>query len=240
MEELLSLALGMQNKLSYFNFNHPVDFVYAPLDYAWGGYKSYITNFAPQKARGLFIGMNPGPFGMAQTGIPFGDVVMVREWMEISCEINTPEKYHANRPITGFNCTRREVSGSRLWGLFRDRFFTPENFFKDYLVINYCPLMFLEKSGRNLTPEKLPKKEREQLIKICDAHLAKVIQLLQPIWLIGIGVFATQAIKRVNIQLNNSTQPKCCQILHPSPANPKANLGWADVTSKKLIDEGIW
>ena len=115
MEELLSLALGMQNKLSYFNFDHPVDFVYAPLDYAWGGYKSYITNFAPQKARGLFIGMNPGPFGMAQTGIPFGDVVMVREWMEISCEINTPEKYHANRPITGFNCTRREVSGSRLW-----------------------------------------------------------------------------------------------------------------------------
>ena len=240
MEKLLNLASEMQKKLSYLDFKEPVEFVYSPLDYAWHGYKSYITKFAPQKARALFIGMNPGPFGMAQTGIPFGDVIMMQEWLKISCKINEPNKYHPNRSIKGFNCTRREISGSRLWGLFRDRFITPENFFQDYLVMNYCPLMFLEKSGKNLTPEKLPKQEREQLIKICDAHLVAVAIQLQPIWLIGIGVFATQAINRVITVLNTKATPKPCQILHPSPANPKANLGWAELASKKLIEEGVW
>ena len=240
MEKLLSVALSMQKKLSHFNFKEPVEYVYSPLDYAWYGYKSYITKFAPQKAKALFIGMNPGPFGMAQTGVPFGDTIMVKKWMKISGKINIPDRYHPKRSIEGFNCTRREISGSRLWGLFKDHFITPENFFQDYLVINYCPLMFLEKSGRNLTPEKLSKTERDNLIKICDAHLATVTKLLQPIWLIGIGVFATQAITRVTTQLNTSTKPKSCQILHPSPANPKANLGWADLASKKLIEEGVW
>ena len=33
--------------------------------------------------RVVFLGMNPGPFGMAQVGVPFGEVAAVRDWLRI-------------------------------------------------------------------------------------------------------------------------------------------------------------
>ena len=177
---------------------------------------------------------------MAQTGVPFGEVAAVRDWLGIDCAVRAPTGMHPKRPILGFACPRREISGARLWGLFRDRFGTPEAFFRDHFVANYCPLMFVEQSGRNRTPDKLPAAERAPLLALCDRHLLAVVEHLRPRWLVGVGAFAALAAERAVRPLPAGERPHCVQILHPSPASPAANRGWAQAVTATLIDAGIW
>ena len=115
-------------------FPPPVAFVYNPLNYAAAPHEAYLARYASGKKEALFVGMNPGPFGMAQTGVPFGDVAMVRDWLGVRGEVRAPTQAHPKRPITGFACTRSEVSGTRLWGWARDRFGTPGQFFARFFV----------------------------------------------------------------------------------------------------------
>jgi len=192
-----------------------------------------LASAAPKKV--IFLGMNPGPWGMAQTGVPFGEVAAVREWLGIEAAVGKPPEEHPKRPIQGFACARSEVSGRRLWGLFRDRFKTPAQFFRDHYVANYCPLVFMEESGANITPDKLPAREANLLFEICDRALADTIKLLKPDWVIGVGGFA---MKRIASLRDKSFS--AAQILHPSPASPRANLGWGSEVTKTLVELGVW
>lgn len=237
---LLGAARELNAALAHLRFAAPVHAVYAPLEYAWCGYRAYVERYAPARPAALFLGMNPGPFGMAQTGVPFGDAGLVRDWLGIECQVPVPENAHPRRPVEGFRCRRREVSGSRLWGLFRARFEQPERFFRRHFVVNYCPLLFLEASGRNRTPDKLPAAERAPLLALCDAHLQRVVERLQPRWLIGVGAFAEQAARRAAARSSPAALPACVRILHPSPASPAANRGWAERVSADLTAAGVW
>ena len=102
--------------------------------YAEDMVNQYFERFGGGTKNVLFLGMNPGPFGMAQTGIPFGEISAVRDWIQISGNIGKPKGEHPDRPVTGMECHRSEVSGQRIWGLFKDKFGTPEVFFKDHFV----------------------------------------------------------------------------------------------------------
>jgi len=124
-------------------------FTYNPLDYAREPHEMYLNKYGSGTKEVLLVGMNPGPFGMAQTGVPFGDVSLVRDWMKISGNVGAPKKQHAKRIVNGFECTRSEVSGTRLWSFAKERFSTPKRFFKRFFVANYCPLVFMEESSRN-------------------------------------------------------------------------------------------
>ncbi|MHA7835783.1 MAG: uracil-DNA glycosylase family protein, partial [Algiphilus sp.] len=181
----------------------------------------------------LLLGMNPGPFGMAQTGVPFGDVALVRDWMGIEAPVAQPEHPHPKRPIQGFACTRSEVSGSRLWGWARDRFGTAEAFFARFFVANYCPLVFMEASGRNRTPDKLAKDEREALYAVCDEALRATVDYLQPDYVIGVGGFARQRAEKALTDYPG----RIGTILHPSPASPLANRGWAAAVEAQFANE---
>jgi single-strand selective monofunctional uracil DNA glycosylase len=172
---------------------------------------------------------------MVQTGIPFGEVAAVRDWLRIEAPIARPLKEHPKRPITGFDCRRSEVSGLRLWGLFAQRFGTPEIFFAEHFVINYCPLAFVEASGRNRTPDKLPAGEKNTLFAACDKHLREVVETLRPEFLVAIGEFAWQRAQAVF-----PAGPKLGRILHPSPASPAANRDWAAVATRQLCELGVW
>src|SRR5262249_40595405 len=152
--------------------------VYNPLEYAWPAHEQYLRRFAATRKEVIFLGMNPGPFGMTQTGVPFGEIPAVRDWMKISAAIARPANEHPRRPIQGFACPRSEVSGRRLWGFFAQRFGPPEKFFESHFVVNYCPLVFMSDSGANCTPDKLPATESEKLFQICDAHLREVFEIL--------------------------------------------------------------
>jgi single-strand selective monofunctional uracil DNA glycosylase len=182
--------------------------------------------------------MNPGPFGMTQTGVPFGEISAVRDWLKITAKIGKPAHENPKRPIQGFDCPRSEVSGRRLWGLFKERFDAPEKFFADHFVANYCPLVFCEQSGANRTPDKLPPAEKNPLLEICDDHLLRVLEILEPEWLIGVGDFAAKRGKEIIGKMKNP--PRIGQILHPSPASPAANRGWAPKATEQLIALGIW
>jgi single-strand selective monofunctional uracil DNA glycosylase len=216
-------------------FAPPVSHVYNPLAYARRSWESYLERYAKSGPRALFVGMNPGPFGMVQTGVPFGEVSLVRDWLGIEERVDKPPSEHPKRPIEGFACTRSEVSGARLWGWARERYEKPAAFFRRFFVWNYCPLAFLEDSGRNRTPDKLPAAEREPLFAACDRALVRLVQELEPRRVIGIGRFASD---RARAALGEGSPP-IGEVLHPSPASPAANRGWVAQAEAQLAAQGV-
>lgn len=210
--------------------------VYNPLVYARAPFEAYLRRYGNGRKRTLFLGMNPGPWGMAQTGVPFGEVSAVRGWLGIEEPVERPAEEHPARPVQGFACTRSEVSGRRLWALMAERFTTAEVFFADHFVVNYCPLIFLEESGKNRTPDKLPKAGREALQTACDDHLREVIEITGASNLIGIGKYAEKAFERAAGDRGGAI----ASILHPSPASPAANRGWAEQAAVQLCELGVW
>ncbi|MEO0452568.1 MAG: uracil-DNA glycosylase family protein [Verrucomicrobiota bacterium] len=235
---LPQLAKDLCRDLDPLRFSPPVTHVYNPLVYAAQPQQTYLNKYGQGKKRVVFLGMNPGPWGMAQTGVPFGEISMVRDWMGISAEVDKPELENPKRPVTGFACTRSEVSGRRLWGLFSERYPRAGDFFKDHFVLNYCPLVFMEMSGRNVTPDKLPVDESRPLFQICDQHLIRSLDFLEPEWVIGVGGFAEKRLEKILPDLR--AKPRLAKILHPSPASPAANRGWAEAASKQLNAAGVW
>src|SRR3954464_8252647 len=234
--DLVAAARRLRDAVDKLEFAAPVTHVYNPLRYAWRAHEMYLRRYGNNPKRVLFLGMNPGPFGMAQTGVPFGQVAAVRDWLGIETEIDRPPNEHPKRPVTGFECHRTEISGERLWGLFAKRFGTAPKFFREHFVVNYCPLAFLEESGRNRTPDKLPPTERAALFRVCDKHLREAVRILQPQWLIGVGDFAS---KRAREALPDSP-PRLGQIRHPSPACPASNRDWAGTVTGQLRNLGVW
>jgi single-strand selective monofunctional uracil DNA glycosylase len=206
--------------------------VYDPLVYAWDLHRRYLEAFGDGEGRVVLVGMNPGPFGMAQTGVPFGEVAAVRDWMGLSGSVGRPDPEHPKRPVLGLDCGRSEVSGRRLWGWARDRYGTAAAFFARFFVINWCPLAFLEASGRNLTPDKLRASERAALFPICDRALRAAIEVLRPRAVVGVGGFAEE---RARAALAGLDLP-IGRILHPSPASPLANQGWEAAVDRELAE----
>ena len=232
---LIAAARKLSHDVDALAFAAPVTHRYNPLDYAWPAHAAYLTRYGASRKRIVFLGMNPGPFGMVQCGVPFGEVNVVREWMRIETPIARPADENPKRPIEGFACTRSEVSGRRLWGLFAERFGDAQAFFAEHFVANYCPLAFFD-HGRNLTPDKLPAHEAAPLYAACDEHLRELVAAVQAEWVVGIGAFAEGRAREALA----GTPVRFGRILHPSPASPAANRGWAAAARKQLGELGIW
>lgn len=216
-------------------FSEPVTHVYNPLVYARKPHDLYLKKFGQLEAPIILLGMNPGPWGMVQTGVPFGEIPAVRDWMGITAPVGKPEEEHPKRPVEGFDCKKSEVSGRRLWGWAQKAFGSPANFFARFFVVNYCPLVFMEAGGRNRTPNNLPAAEKNPLLAACDQALRHTVDLLNPEHVIGIGAFAEQRAKAALADHALTIG----RITHPSPANPKANKGWEKFITGELADMGI-
>jgi single-strand selective monofunctional uracil DNA glycosylase len=93
----------------------------------------------------------------------------------------------------------------------------------------------MEASGRNRTPDKLPKETRQELFAACDAALRRSIECLEPRLVIGVGNFAESrarsALEGLPVTIG--------RILHPSPQSPAANRDWAGTASRELREMGI-
>ena len=216
-------------------FKSPVSHVYNPLEYAQDAYETYVALYGTPPKEIILLGMNPGPWGMAQTGVPFGEIDAVKDWLGIDATVTAPSRVHPKRPILGFDCRRREVSGRRLWGWVKSTFKTPDNFFPRFFVANYCPLMFIDADGRNRTPDKIPMAQKTPLLKACDRSLRHLVRWMAPRYVVGVGRFAEMrakhALKDFDVIIGG--------ITHPSPANPKANRGWEKIIERELKDLGI-
>lgn len=228
----------LADQLRPLRFSAPVDRTYLPLDYAADAHEAYLARYLSGPKRVLFLGMNPGPWGMAQTGVPFGEISAVRDWLGISNPVGKPADEHPKRPVEGFACQRSEVSGKRLWGLFAARFGTAGKFAAEHAVVNYCPLVWMSATGANITPDKISAAEIRPVEAACIEHLEEMIAFLQPEHLVGIGAFAEQRLRHAAGNLGSTAT--ISRILHPSPASPAANRGWAEAATAQLAAAGVW
>jgi single-strand selective monofunctional uracil DNA glycosylase len=233
--KLEQIALKLRTDLQAQRFDAPTAYVYNPLEYAWPVHAEYLRRYGQDRREIMLVGMNPGPWGMVQTGVPFGDVAMVREWLGITGPVKSPEIEHPKRKVEGFACHRREISGHRLWGWAQDTFVTPRRFFSQFFVVNYCPLCFFESAGTNRTPDRLAAEEREPLFAACDRALRATVEILQPWLVVGIGRFAE---KRAREALEGMPVVVAA-ALHPSGANPRASRDWGGQMSATLSKLGV-
>jgi len=236
---LVRITRALSRAVDGLHFGPPVTHVYNPLVYARAPHEAFLRRFGRPGIQALLVGMNPGPYGMVQTGIPFGEVAHARDWMGIDVAVERPDREHPRRPIQGFDCTRSEVSGRRLWGWAASRWGTADRFFDDVFVWNFCPLAFLEESGRNRTPDKLPAAEREALEEPCRVALARVVDFLEPTFVVGIGAFAEARARAALAAHASGPAVTFGRVLHPSPASPLANRGWAVQAEAQLQELGV-
>lgn len=235
-KDLLEVFETLSARVKRLRFGGDVAYVYNPLEYAWPVVRAYVERFGKGPKEVVLLGMNPGPFGMAQTGVPFGEVAAARDYLRLGdagAKIAAPKKFHEKRPVLGFDCTRSEVSGARLWGAIAKKHPKPETFFARAFVLNYCPLLFLGESGANLTPDKLVAAERKALEAICDEALAESFDALGAKRVVGIGQYAAKRAALVR-----GDDAVAC-IPHPSPASPLANRGWDAAARAALESAGI-
>jgi single-strand selective monofunctional uracil DNA glycosylase len=248
---IIAAARALAQQADRLRFKEPVRYVYNPLVYARHPHEKYLKRYAASRKRLVLLGMNPGPWGMAQTGVPFGEVALVRDWLGITGEVGQPRQPHARLAVQGFACARSEVSGRRLWGLMRAHYGSAEAFSEDAFVSNYCPLLFLDAAGRNVTPDRIHRDVREPLYSLCDRFLAIVVGTLRPEWLVGVGAFAARraavlggfgaaVLGGFGAAAMTAQAVRVTSILHPSPASPRANRDWAAQAEEALTARGIW
>ena len=208
-----------------------------PLNYAWEYHESYLSQYSGLGAKTLMLGMNPGPYGMAQCGVPFGATHIARDFLKITGEITDPEGRHPKRPIIGLDFERQEVSGTRIWGLLKQIWDTPENIHKNVFLVNHCPLLLLGETGKNITPDKISGNAVKKLLKACDEHLREVVIELGITRVIGIGKYAEKRAQLALIDLD----VEITTCWHPSPASPLANRNdgadWRANVTKVLLGE---
>ena len=198
-----------------------VDAVYNPLAYAWEPHRAYLELASGGGAKTLLLGMNPGPHGMGQMGIPFAATSVVRELLKITnLEVGQPRKPHPKIPISGLDLPKEEVSGTRLWGLLANEYGSAESIFKSVFLLNHCPLMlFSGERATNITPDKITGPTTKALLERCDEHLREVVDIMQIERVIGVGRYsekrALNALSGIDISVTT--------CWHPSPASPLAN-----------------
>ncbi len=230
-------AAHLRDEVDEFPEEGKVAYAYNPLRYAWAPHLDYIQKYGVKPRRVILVGMNPGPWGMGQTGVPFGDVKKVRDWMGVRGEVKTPLRLHPKRPIDGFACRRSEPSGTRLYSWAEARYGSASAFFDEFFVVNYCPILMFDEAGKNLTPADLPVAQKRAIVAMCDPHLARVIEALSPQFVVGVGGYATEQAQRVVSE--NKLEAIVGTVLHPSPASPRANRGWAEQAEQDLRNLGV-
>tara|TARA_X000000950_G_scaffold287489_2_gene399968 strand:+ start:729 stop:1517 length:789 start_codon:yes stop_codon:yes gene_type:complete len=206
------------------------------LDYAWPLHEAWIRTWGGHGASTLLLGMNPGPWGMAQSGVPFGATATVRDELEIpDLALETPVGAHPKRPIVGLSQERQEVSGQRIWSLLFDVYGSPQGAMEHVFLVNHCPLLLLNERGANVTPDKLPAAVVAPVFEACDDHLREVVDVLGATRVVGVGAYAADRAQRaLNGAKGLGMSPSGRTVAldkcwHPSPASPLANRnGGAD------------
>mgnify|MGYP001169323137 FL=1 len=198
-----------------------IDVCYNPLDYAWDAHVAFLRRMGGSGARTVILGMNPGPHGMGQMGIPFAATSVVRDLLGITgIPVNQPETPDPRRPVVGLEYPREEVSGTRLWGLLAEHYGDAGAIASRVFLVNHCPLMlFSGPRAANITPDKVGGKSAQALLERCDQHLREVVAALDAQRVIGVGKFAESRAR-------SALADEVVEVVgcwHPSPASPLAN-----------------
>ena len=94
-EDLIKLEQELCSSLSLLSFSSPVTHVYNPLIYAKETHQNFVRKYCKVGHKVLFLGMNPGPFGMAQNGVSFQS----QTWIDNSSPGVTAEELTINLAV---------------------------------------------------------------------------------------------------------------------------------------------
>lgn len=236
--KFLEIEAKQTDKLLSLDYGEGITHVYNPLDYASEIHADFVSKFCQGTKKVLMMGMNPGPWGMGQTGVPFGHVKYAKEWLGVTGSVKRPEKEHPKRPIQGLECPKSEVSGDRLWSLLKELSGSPDILFRHVFLHNYCPLFFLKESAKNVTPPELKVKQRTGLEEACDEALVDTVKLLQVEHVICVGNYVTDRTRKA-FDKAGITNIEISLLMHPSPVNPAANKGWREIAIKQLTESKV-
>nr|XP_022920875.1 single-strand selective monofunctional uracil DNA glycosylase-like [Onthophagus taurus] len=235
-EDIPTIFLNYEQQLSLelnnLTFSFPVHYIYNPLEYAWEPHSTFVKTYCKGTKDVLFLGLNPGPWGMCQTGIPFGEVNISKEWLKMNGEVEKPKDECPKKQIKGFECHRSEESGKRFYGFFKNLCRTPEAFFKNAFVYNLCPLAFMKKESANITPHELKGQIKKDIENICGKTLVDILKLLDIKIIVALGRYTEkQAIEITQgFQLGHI---KVIYMPHPSP-RVVGNNNWAEKAQNVL------
>ncbi|KAL1122807.1 hypothetical protein AAG570_003133 [Ranatra chinensis] len=235
-ELILQIELKLSRRLRDTDFGPSVEYVYDPLTYAYDIHSKFVRKFCLGTKEILFLGMNPGPWGMMQNGVPFGENTSVQQFLGLFGTVVKPEREHPLRPVLGLACRRSEVSGKRFWSLARLLGASEaEVFFRHCFVYNYFPLCLIGSHGKNVTPPELKAAVQRSIESACDSALCEVISLLNVKVVIGIGRFSEKKALNV-VSRAGLNDVKVLFLPHPSPRNPATNKDWLTTTKQLIID----
>lgn len=257
-------------------FRHPagVSHVYNPLSYMATAHEAWLSRYvqygecdevAVTPSPYLILGMNPGPWGMVQTGVPFGDVpnagklIGVRDGStpftaQIPCGVSLPAIFkpqldgiqlHPKRPVQGFACTRVEASGDRLWGGLATVWGLLDAVLDDCFAMNYCPLAYFSgEAGENVTPEAFikagPYRDEayaQELDDVCGAYLRTVMRAMDTKVVLAIGRYAERKAKIAASMVAN--KPAVVYLTHPSPLATRNAEQWAEMARTTMQAAGV-
>ncbi|XP_022920876.2 single-strand selective monofunctional uracil DNA glycosylase-like [Onthophagus taurus] len=225
----------LSKELNNLTFSSPAHYIYNPLEYAWKPHSTFVKTYCKGTKDVLFLRINPGPWGMCQTGIPFGEVNISKEWLKMNGEVEKPKNECPKKQIKGFECHRSEQSGKRFYGFFKNLCRTPEVFFKNAFVYNFCPLSFMEKEEEgkrcaNITPDKLKGQIKKDLENICGKTLVNILKLLDVKIIVAVGRYTEkQAVKIIQ---ESQLDIEVIYMRHPSRM---AGRNWSK-TAQNVLD----
>lgn len=257
-----------------------VSHVYNPLRYMWPAHERFLSRhyvrereslpnvgrldlYRPagtaKSRRYLILGMNPGPHGMVQTGLPFGDVVNAAAMLgyKTGDQIPAPDlasvALHPSRPVIGLSATRREASGERLWGGLASIWGSLDAVLADCFAANYCPLAYFadDASGTNVTPEEFGKRTvngkpnprydtayAAELDEVCLPYLVRVARAMRVEVILAVGRYAEVKAKIIAALCPEATRrcpsPKVVYLTHPSPLATRSAGEWATMARHAL------
>uniref|UniRef100_A0A1A9WNN6 Uracil-DNA glycosylase-like domain-containing protein n=1 Tax=Glossina brevipalpis TaxID=37001 RepID=A0A1A9WNN6_9MUSC len=235
-QEFYEIELELNQKLSKMTKPPaPIQYIYNPVEYAKDVHCEYLKKYLNGCKKVLFVGMNPGANGMGQTGVPFGNITSVRDMMQLSGLVDQPDEIHPKRPVNGLQHTTEEPSGKRLWPLLEKLADgSLDNFFKQCFVYNFCPLIYYDKHGKNITPNELKGAYRQEILNVCLETLESLIRLLDCEIVVAIGDYVFQCLKKSEY----CQSKRIMKLAHPSP-RAVGNQNWPEKAEKWFHNENL-
>lgn len=150
--------------------------------------------------------------------------------MQLRGNVKQPQQIHSKRPINGLNHTTEEQSGKRLWGLLQHLAEGDlDVFFEQCFVHNFCPLMFFDRNGKNITPNELRGTYQQEVRDVCMKALEELLELQQCEVIVAVGEYVYRCLQRSEF----CSTKTIFKLPHPSPRT-KGNENWISKTDELI------
>ena len=80
--------------------------------------------------------------------------------------------------------------------------------------------------------------DKKKVYELCDEALFRILSLLQATEIIAVGRIANERLIKVKEKF--SLDVNIHFLMHPSPANPAANMGWSEIAERSLSHLNIF